>query len=156
MRARIVELTKERHRLVEPLSSDPQVAIGVNGIWTEPVLGATWKRVTVWIHITRCLEQSVGLAVMLSYYCQGRQLDPLICNAVESSRACLAQSYSVGPDSLPTLSCSRIANTTRKDLSVKSVSLASLEMPPRPQPLPAGPAPARTSTLPEGQNPLRI
>lgn len=35
-----------------------------------------------------------------------------------------------------------------------SVSLASLEMPPRPQPLPAGPAPVHTSTLPKGSQTL--
>lgn len=45
MRAGIVELTKERHRLGRA-TVDPQGAIGVNGIRTEPVLGAAWKRVT--------------------------------------------------------------------------------------------------------------
>lgn len=81
-------------------------------------------------------------------------LDATIYKAVEHSRACLAQFCSAGPE--PTLSCPRTANTTLKDLSVTSAKLASLGMPQKPQPQPAGPAPAHTSTPPEGQNPLRI
>ena len=97
-----------------------------------------------------------GTGCPTGHYCQGRHLDAPICRAAGRSRARPAQFYPAGPGSPSTRSCSRTASTIRKDLSVTSVSLASLEMPHRPQPLPAGPAPAHTSTLPEGQSPLGI
>ena len=48
----------------------------------------------------------------------------------------------------------RTASTTLRDLSATNARRASSGMPPRPQPRPAGPARARTSTPPAGQTRL--
>ena len=77
-----------------------------------------------------------------------------VWSSVAPRRVAGAQGCSAQPECLPPLP-PRTASTTRRDRSATNARRASSGTPPRPQPLPAGPALARTSTPPAGQARLR-